>query len=114
MIIGLGHIVQDVGSSHSYDKSGEKLLRPEAAVEAEAELVKVALQMLIAQAVVGSQEKRLQIGDQRVYPAQSAAVLIKDLIMMDMPLTQRGAESPKGIAVDLAARTNDALDNDTY
>lgn len=65
--------------------------------------------------MVGSQEERLQIGDQGVYPAQSAAVLIKDLIMVvDIPLTQRGAERPEGIAVDLAARTNDALDDDTH
>ena len=49
-----------------------------------------------------------------MYPAQSAAVLIKDLIMVDIPLTQRGAERPEGIAVDLAAGTNDALDNDTH
>lgn len=63
--------------------------------------------------MVGSQEERLQIGYQGVYPAQSAAVLIKDLIMVDIPLTQRGAERPECIAVDLAARTNDALDNDT-
>lgn len=33
--------------------------------------------------------------------------------MVDIPLTQRGAERPECIAVDLAARTNDALDNDT-
>lgn len=93
---------------------GEKLVGPEAAVEAEVKLVKVTLQMLIAQAMVGSHEEGLQIEDQGVYPAQSATVLIKDLIMVDIPLTQRGAERPKGIAVDIAARTNDALDHDTY
>ena len=51
-----------------------------------------------------------------MYPTQNAAVLIKDLIMVDIPLTltQRGTERPEGIAVDLAARTNDALDNDTH
>lgn len=72
--------------------------------------------MLIAQAMAGSQEEELQIGNQGVDPAQSAAVLIKDLIMVDIPLTltQRGTERLEGIAVDLAARTNDALDNDTH
>lgn len=49
-----------------------------------------------------------------MYPAQSATVLIRDLIMVDIPLTRRGAKRPECIAVDLAARTNDALDNDTY
>ena len=72
--------------------------------------------MLIAQAMAGSQEEELQIGNQGVDPAQSAAVLIKDLIMVDIPLTltQRGTERLEGIAVDLAARTNDALANDTH
>lgn len=79
----------DVGSSHSCDKPGEKLFRPEAAVEAEAELVKVTLQTLIARAMGGSQEKRLQIGDQGVYPAQSTAVLIKDLIIVDIGSSEK-------------------------
>lgn len=69
--------------------------------------------MLIAQAMVSSWEEGLQIGDQCVYPAQSAAVLIKDLIMMDIFLTQRGAEKTEGIAVNLTTRTNDVLNNDT-
>ena len=76
---------------------------PEAAVEMEAKLIKVALQMLFAQAMVGSLEISLQIGDQGVYPAQSAAVLVEGLVMMGIPLTQRGAKRPEGIAVDLAA-----------
>ena len=71
-------MTQDVGSSHGTDKPGEKQVGPEATVEAEAELIKVALQMLFAQAMVGSLEKSLQIGDQGVYPAQSAATLDKD------------------------------------
>ena len=63
--------------------------------------------------MVGSLEKSLQIGDQGVYPAQSTAALAKDLVMMGIPLTQRGAKSPEGVAVDFAAGTNGTPDNGT-
>lgn len=52
-----------------------------------AKLIEVALQMLIAQAAVGSQEEGFQIGDQGVYPVQSVTVLIKDPVMVDISLT---------------------------
>lgn len=90
-------MAQDVGSSHSPDKPEEKLEGPEAAVESEAKLIKVALQMLFAQVMISSQKEGLQIGEQNVYPAQSAAVLVKDLVMVGIPLTQRGAKRPEGV-----------------
>ena len=40
-----------------------------------AKLIEVALQMLIAQAAVGSQEEGFQIGDQGVYPAGNSLAL---------------------------------------
>lgn len=89
----------------------EKLLRPEAAVEAEAKLIEVALQMFFAYAMISSQEEGLQIGDQGVYPAQGSAVLIKDLVVVDISLTQRGAKGPEGITVNLASKTNGALNS---
>ena len=54
----------------------------------------------------GSQEERLHIGDQGVYPAQSAAVLIEDPETVVIPFAQRGPKGPEGIAVDFAAGTN--------
>lgn len=94
-----------MGGSHSWDEPGEKLVGPGAEVEAETELLRVALQVLTTQAMASSQEERLQIGDQSVYPARSAIALIKDLITVDIPLTQSDAENPEGIAADPAART---------
>lgn len=84
---------------------------PEAAVEAEAKFIEAALQTLIAQTMVGSQKEGLQIGNQGVCPAQNAAVLIKDLVMVDISLAQRCAKSPEGIAVDFTVRANVALGN---
>ena len=49
-----------------------------------------------------------------MYPAQSAATLGKDLIMVGIPLTQRGAKRPEGIAVDFAARRNGTPGNGTH
>jgi len=60
------------------DKAGEKLIGPEAAVEAESKFIEVALQMLFAQTTVGSEEEGLHIGDQGMHPAQGAAAFIKD------------------------------------
>ena len=71
-------MAQNVGGSHGADKSGGKLLRPEAAVEAESKFIEAALKMLFCQTMVGLQEEGFDIGDQDVDPAQSAAVLIKD------------------------------------
>ena len=95
------------------DKSGEKLLRPEATVEAKGKFIEVALKMLFAQTMEGSQEEGLHIGDQSVYPVQSAAVLIEDPEMMIVPLAQCGPKGPEGIAVDLAVRTNCLLGDGT-
>ena len=96
------------------NKSGEKLLRPEAAVEAEGKFIEVALKMLFAQTMEGSQEEGLHIGNQGVHPTQSAAVLIKDLEMVVIPLAQHAPKRPKGIAVDLAAGTNCLPGNGTH
>lgn len=93
------------------DKSGEKPIRPEAAVKAKGKFIEVVLKMLFDQTMVGSQEKGLHIGNQDVHPAQSAAVLIKDLEMMVIPLAQRGPKRPKGVAVNPAAGTNCLLGN---
>lgn len=49
-----------------------------------------------------------------LYPAQSAAALFKDLVMVGVPLTQRGTKSPEGVAVDFAARMNGTPDNGTH
>ena len=49
-----------------------------------------------------------------MYPAQGTAVLVKDLVMMDMPLTQRSTKRPEGIAVDFAARANGTLSNSAH
>lgn len=80
-------------------------------VESEAKLI---LQMLFAQGMISSQKEGLQIGDQDVYPAQSAAVLAKDLVMVGIPLTQRGAKRPEGVAIDFAAKTSGTLGNGTH
>lgn len=65
--------------------------------------------MLFAQAMAGSQEKGLHIGNQGVHPAQGTAVFIKDLVMVGISLTQRGTKGSEGIIVDLAARANSTL-----
>lgn len=87
MVIALSQHSPRCGSSHGTDKPGEKLGRPEAVVESEAKLIEVALQMLFAQAMIGSQKEELQIGNQSVRPAQSATAFVKDLVMMGIPLT---------------------------
>ena len=89
------------------------MLRPKAAVEAKGKFIEVTLKMLFAQTMVGSQEEGLHIGDQGVYPAQSAAVLIKDPEMVVIPLAQRGPKGPEGIAVDFAIGTNCLLGDGT-
>ena len=65
--------------------------------------------MLFAYAVVCSQKKGLHIGDQNVYPAQSTAVFIKDLIVMSIGFFERGMKRPESIAVDLASGANELL-----
>ena len=59
---------------------------PEAAIEAETELVKVTLQMLFVYTVIGPQEEGFRVGNQDMDPAQSAAVLVKNLELMDVPI----------------------------
>lgn len=49
-----------------------------------------------------------------MHPAQGAAVFANGLVMMDTPLTQRSTKRPEGIAVDFAARANDALSNSAH
>ena len=102
-------VAQDVGHSHDGDKAGEQLLRPESAVEAEGKFIKVALQMLFAQAVVCSQKKGLHIGNQNMYPAQSAAVFVKDLIVMGVGSFECSVKRPESVAVDLASGMNHLL-----
>ena len=87
---------------------------PEAAVETEGKFIEVALQMLFAYAMVGSQKKGLRIGDQGVYPAQSAAVFIKNLIVMDVCPLECSPKRPEGVAVDLTSGTNDPLSDGTH
>ena len=50
------------------DKAWEKLLGPEAAIEAEIKIVKIALQVLFANAVVSPQKEGFHIGDQGMNP----------------------------------------------
>lgn len=114
VIIVLSNHSPDVGSSHGANKAGEKLLGPEATVETEGKFIEIALQMLFAQAMVSSQKKGLYIGDQGVYPAQSAAAFIKDLIAMDAGPLECSAKRPEGVAADLASGTNDLLGDGTH
>ena len=85
------------------------MLGPKATVEAEGKFIKVALQMLFAQAVICSQKERLHIGNQNVYPAQSAAVFVKDLIVMGVGSFECSVKRPEGVAVDFASGTNHLL-----
>lgn len=87
---------------------------PKATVEAEGKFIEVALRMLFAQAMVGSQKKGLHIGDQGVYPAQSSASFIKDLIVVDIGPLKCNTKRPEGVVVDLASGTNDLPVDSTH
>ena len=71
-----------MGIHHCVGKSGEKLILPEAAVKAESKLIEVCLQMLLAQAMIGAQDERLHVGNQRMDPPQISIPFFKDLKMM--------------------------------
>ena len=77
-------------------------------------IINVVLQMLFAKAMIGSQQEGFHIKNQGVYPAQGAAVLIKDLIAMGVGSLECSAKRPKDIAVDLASGTNGLLGNSTH
>lgn len=61
------------------EEPGEKLVGPEAAIETESELIKIALQILFTQAMVGPKEESFYVGNYSVYPVQSVTVLVKNL-----------------------------------
>ena len=109
VIIALSHHSPRCWNRYNADKAWEKLLRPEAMVEAESKFIEVAWQMLFAQAMIGSQKRGLHIGDRGMYPAQSAAVFIKDPIVMDIGSLECSAKRPEGITMDFASGTNDLL-----
>ena len=91
------------------EEPGEKLVRPETTIETENKFVKIALQMLFPQAMVGPKEECLYIGDQSMDPVQSTIAFTRNLEQMHVFLTESGPKSIKRIAVDLTARENDAL-----
>ena len=49
-----------------------------------------------------------------MHPSQSAAVLIKDLIAMDILSLECSAKRPKCVTMDLASGTNELLGNGAH
>ena len=49
-----------------------------------------------------------------MYPAQCAAVFIKDLIVMGVGYLECNTKEPENIAVDFASGTNDLLGDSTH
>jgi len=91
-------MAEDTGSSHRTDKPREKLIGPEAAVEAESKFVEVALQMLFTQTMVGSQRKAFTL-EIRVCTQRKAPLLLSPVYFGRpdrLPKTRPSAEDGYG------------------
>ena len=109
----LSRLVSHLGASHGEDEPVGQQGAKSAATEAERKLIQVGLKMILGQAMVGSQNKRLSIADHNMQPVEHTAIRVIGLMFMGVILKRRDITAV-AIAADSAASCNGAVSKLSY